>query len=110
MTTIERTGSVISDIDTDALCLVLNEPFRQEPQQRRRNVSPPVPSSDKDPLQLAVTVQAATEVSSDVTDRWGAVECHPHRARQQRVLRMVPAGQIPQPASLGVSPGLAIFT
>ena len=69
MAPVERARLVVPDIDTDAMCPLLEKLCRQKAKQLRSDVSPTVLRSDIDPLELAVATEPAGKVSSGVTDR-----------------------------------------
>jgi hypothetical protein len=66
---VERARFVVPDIDTDAMCPVLEKPSREEAEQPRSDVSSTMLWNDVDPLELAVATEPAGKVSSGVTDR-----------------------------------------
>jgi hypothetical protein len=66
---VKRACLIITDIDTDAMCPVLEKPSREKAEQPRSDVSSTVLWNDVDPLQLAVATEPAGKVPGDVTDR-----------------------------------------
>lgn len=69
VTAVKRAGCIIADIDADAPRIMLEKPRGQQSEQLRRDVIAALIRDDVNPLQLSLTVEAASEMARHVTNR-----------------------------------------
>jgi hypothetical protein len=81
VTPVERTRLVVSNVDTDAACALVDEPAGQQAEELGRDTSSSVRSHDINPLKLAVTPESLGEVTGSVPDGLASRFGHPQHAR-----------------------------
>jgi hypothetical protein len=101
MPIVERASVLVTHVDADAMCSVLEKPRRQETEQLRRDVRSSICRRHVDPLELAIAAVSSRQVTGDVPHHQRILDSDPHGSRGKGELGMMLASQVASHAILG---------
>ena len=109
---IERLGgrrAVRSDTHADSVSLLIHEPLRKQPKQRRGDTLTPIGRRYKEILHLTCTAVARRSMSRDVADDVRAGQCQISDSRQQSLLRVMLPIEVPAMRGSAPAVGSAVW-